>query len=591
MNTPDLTSPSDLITGAPAVTVLVADDTVTDRMILESLVKQFGHRVIGAADGAEAVALFAQERPDIVLLDALMPGMDGFEAAQQIKALAGEEFVPVIFLTSLSDTDSLVKCLTAGGDDFLSKPYNKVILQAKINAFARMRAMQTTILTQRNKIANHNSELIREQNIAKAVFDNIAHSGCLDASNIQYYLSPLSIFNGDVLVAGVRPSGNIMALLGDFTGHGLPAAMGSIPLATTFYGMVGKGFSLIDIAREINRKLKDILPLGMFCCASIIDLDFRGRTVKVWNGGLPAGYLLRKKDHSIQLLESRNLPLGILSDKDFKARFERYELALGDRIFLWSDGVHEARDPSGNMFGEERLLRLAKGVPDSSAILDEVVDQVHCFMGERERDDDLTVFAIEVVEPKTIQARVLTPEPYDEQGLVDWSLTFEIKASTFSGFDPLPILVHVLNDVRGLRGHINNLYTILAELYSNALEHGILRLSSNLKQDPEGFVQYYELRKERLANIAEGYIRFVIEHQYNAGPAKGGSLRINVFDSGDGFAGVEAVNAAIAAKHNDTEQYSGRGITLLKNICDSVIYHEPGNHVEVVFSWEEKVEL
>ena len=245
-----------------SLTILVADDTETDRLILETIVRKEGHRVISAKDGLEAVAAYAQERPDIVLLDALMPGLDGFGAARQIKELAGESLVPIIFLTSLTDTESLVKCLDAGGDDFLSKPYNRVILKAKIKSFNRMREMHATMLAQRDQIARHNEQFLQEQAVAKQVFDNVAHSGCLSASNVRYYLSSLAIFNGDVMVAAMRPSGSMMVLLGDFTGHGLPAAIGAMPLASTFYGMVHKGFSMTDLLREINGKLKSILPVG-----------------------------------------------------------------------------------------------------------------------------------------------------------------------------------------------------------------------------------------------------------------------------------------------------------------------------------------
>src|SRR5690606_2431138 len=238
------------------LTILVADDTDTDRLILETIVRKEGHRIISAKDGIEAVAAYAQERPDIVLMDALMPRLDGFGAARQIKASAGEELVPIIFLTSLNDTESLVQCLDAGGDDFLSKPYNRVILQAKIKSFNRMRKMHATMIKQRDQIARHNELFLQEQAVAKQVFDNVAHSGCLNASNVRYDLSSLAVFNGDVMVAAMRPSGSMMLLLGDFTGHGLPAAIGAMPLASTFYGMVHKGFSMTDVLRELNRKLK-----------------------------------------------------------------------------------------------------------------------------------------------------------------------------------------------------------------------------------------------------------------------------------------------------------------------------------------------
>jgi two-component system, HptB-dependent secretion and biofilm response regulator len=102
--------------------ILVADDTDTDRLILESIVRKEGHHVVSACNGLEAIQVYSVEKPDIVLLDALMPELDGFGAARKIKELAGDELVPIIFLTSLSDTESLVQCLDAGGDDFLSKP-------------------------------------------------------------------------------------------------------------------------------------------------------------------------------------------------------------------------------------------------------------------------------------------------------------------------------------------------------------------------------------------------------------------------------------------------------------------------------------
>jgi len=95
------------------LTVLIADDNAADRLLLSTIVSRQGHRVITAANGLEALALFAQERPQLVLMDALMPVMDGFEAARRIRRQAGEELVPIIFLTSLSEPEALVQSLEA----------------------------------------------------------------------------------------------------------------------------------------------------------------------------------------------------------------------------------------------------------------------------------------------------------------------------------------------------------------------------------------------------------------------------------------------------------------------------------------------
>ena len=105
-----------------SLTILIAEDSAADRMLLSSIVRRQGHEVLTAANGAEAVEAFRQQRPQLVLMDAMMPVMDGFEAAQQIKALAGETLVPIIFLTSLSESEALARCLEAGGDDFWQNP-------------------------------------------------------------------------------------------------------------------------------------------------------------------------------------------------------------------------------------------------------------------------------------------------------------------------------------------------------------------------------------------------------------------------------------------------------------------------------------
>ncbi|UTF60790.1 fused response regulator/phosphatase [Gilvimarinus sp. DA14] len=556
-----------------AITVLVADDTDTDRLILEAIVRKEGHNVISARDGREAVKEFKQHRPDIVLLDALMPHLDGFEAARQIKALAGEELIPIIFLTSLTDTPSLVKCLEAGGDDFLSKPYNRVILQAKIRAFYRMRTMNRTMLEQRDQIARHNEHFLQEQTVAKQVFDNITSGGQLNSACLRYFMSPLAVFNGDVMVAATTPAGNLMVLLGDFTGHGLPAAIGAMPLATTFYGMVSKGFSMSDILAEINGKLKSILPVGLFCCATMVEVNYRKNTARIWNGGLPAAYIYRLGG-SIEQVKSNHLPLGVLNNKDFKADAALFQLHHGERLYLWSDGIHEARNSDDEMFGEERILAAFARNESRQCMFDELLAKVKSFVGEGEKSDDLSLIEL-VMAPSQLEYSESSQPSQDQSRLAEWSLVFEVKPSSFAIFDPLPLLLSVLLEVPGLRNHSGTLYTVISELYSNALEHGVLQLDSTMKADPDGFDHYYQLRKTRTEQISEGYIRITLAHQTFA---EGGCLQITVEDSGPGFDldGLEV---------DEVNDYSGRGLKLVKSLCDSLEYQEPGNSVCATYRW------
>lgn len=126
--------------------ILAADDNRTNLHILRVFLKKLGHEVILAENGAEAVQHFIDDRPDLVLLDIMMPVMDGFEAARQIKALALDKWTPIIFLSALNRDENLIEGLEAGADDYLTKPINFVVLEAKIRSMQRSLGMQQSAL-------------------------------------------------------------------------------------------------------------------------------------------------------------------------------------------------------------------------------------------------------------------------------------------------------------------------------------------------------------------------------------------------------------------------------------------------------------
>jgi PAS domain S-box-containing protein len=125
--------------------VLVVDDTATNRQILQVFLKKLGFVVITAEDGAQAVERFVADKPDIVLMDVMMPVMDGFEATRRIKAASVIRWVPVIFLTALDKEDDLVNGLDSGGDDYLTKPISFVVLDAKLRSLRRTLALQSAL--------------------------------------------------------------------------------------------------------------------------------------------------------------------------------------------------------------------------------------------------------------------------------------------------------------------------------------------------------------------------------------------------------------------------------------------------------------
>ena len=565
-----------------ALRILIADDSDSDRLILKTLMKRLGHQVRAAANGSEAVAIFADYQADIVLLDVLMPVMDGITAARKIKDMAGEEWVPVIFLTSLTDSSALARCLDAGGDDFLTKPYNKVIIQAKLGAFNRMRQMHQTLSQQRDLISERNRQLLEEQQLAKRVFDNIAHTGCLDADNIRSHVSPLSIFNGDILFACPRPAGGMHVLIGDFTGHGLPAAIGALPIAEIFYGMTSMGFSGSDVLREINDKSGRILPTGMFCCAAMIQADFQLNQLRIWNGGLPDGVLFRKGGGR-DLVISRHLPLGVLNASRFDAAMDVFHTSAGDTLLMMTDGVLEAENEEAERFGEDRLKHALDVAPDAEAPIDTLLGAIRSFTGEQSGQDDLTLVSLEMVVASQFHEAAERLPQSALKGPAQWYCVYEVRDDTLAQFSPLPLLLHICMEVPGLRRKSADIYTLLSELYTNALEHGVLDLSSDLKTSPDGFSYYYSERERRLENVTGHFIRFALTHSTTL---NGGQLTITCEDSGRGFDhGRQFAPESPVDSDSSEAKYSGRGLLLMQKLGHSLCYSEYGSRAEIVYDW------
>jgi diguanylate cyclase (GGDEF)-like protein len=139
--------------------ILVVDDSPTIRAALRSLLERMGHTVVEADDGKEALQMYRQDRPGLVLIDVVMPVMDGYEAARQMRETSAEEWVPIIFLSSKEADQDLNRAIEAGGDDYLVKPVSFVVLNAKIRALQRLESMRAKQLEMSRDLASANREL------------------------------------------------------------------------------------------------------------------------------------------------------------------------------------------------------------------------------------------------------------------------------------------------------------------------------------------------------------------------------------------------------------------------------------------------
>lgn len=557
---------------------LVADDERSNRILIGAILKQAGYEVIHAENGSEAVELFMSKSPDIILMDVMMPVMNGYEAVREIKAIPSDKFTPVIFLTGVSGEDDLAKCIDVGGDDFLSKPISTTLLKAKIQSMERFSQLHSKV----NMLYARSQQ---DQHMAEEVFAGAVVSDNVALHSINTILKPAELFSGDVLLTAYSPSGDLNVLMGDFTGHGLAAALGAMPASETFRAMTGKGYSTQQILSAINSKLLNLLPTGMFMATQFVTIYNTLDHVSVCNCGMPDILFLDEHNSEIkQRISSNGLPLGITQDIDFHDFIEVINIKPGDKIVMVSDGLTEAVNEKKQQFGNHRFEDAILGSVAGDSVIDTVSNflQQHC--GNASQADDISLAEIPCSQEIFINVNVeltdtINDSDYitesDESDSIDFILA--LRGNRLCDSDPIPLLINNLNEIDGLGGHRRILYTILTELYTNALDHGVLGLDSSLKDTPEGFTLYYTEREKRLETLSDGQIRISLNSQQTI---RGGEITIIVSDSGSGFDYKK-----VQCDNLDHSRLSGRGLQLVYELCNSLRFKDPGNQVEARYSW------
>lgn len=563
-----------------SIRILIVDDDASSRLILRAQLKVFGYELLEAEDGVEAIEMFETEHPELVLMDVNMPKMDGYQATRAIKELCQDSYVPILFVTASEDETAIARCIEAGGDDFLIKPMIPIELESRIRAALKRRHLYQQLQDQHRALAQQQAHEERDQELARELFSRIAHLGCLDDVGIDYIASSLMVFNGDMLLAERTPYGTLRVMLGDFTGHGLPAAVGSLPAAEIFYGMTKKGFHISEVTAEINAKLHRILPSGIFCAAALIELNSENRQLQVWNGGLPHLLLYHQAQKKIRhTFHSLHLALGILAPESFDSSLENVIVSSADTLLAYSDGIVETENPSGELYGDHRLIERLHAEHGESSQFQSVLNDLEAFRGHAAQSDDLTLIEIPCgLENRVEYEGAASQSPAKPAREWTYQLTLVDKALT--DVDPVPLLIQSLLHIQGLDNFREDMFTILTELYINALDHGVLQLDSAIKSDAAGFAEYFRLREERLESLEGASVAISLEH---APAEQGGRLVIRIKDSGEGFDTARLDNS-----QSTETALSGRGVGLVKNLCHSLTYREEGSAVEAVFDWAYK---
>ncbi len=551
--------------------ILIVDDFDTNLILLSRLIKQMGMEPIQASGGREALQLFKEQRPDLVITDVCMQDLDGIELTRQIKALSGEDYVPVILATASNEEKLIEESLEVGWDSFVRRPFSLNLMKGKIQSmlrFARMHHTAQQLISTREQ----------EEQLAEQLFSRAVEQANVEDHRLTFYKKPAETFSGDVLLSARRLDGELFFLLGDFTGHGLTTAVGALPLSETFRAMVNKGYDSHHILEQINAKLRKLLPVNMFLALAMVAVSPDGQLVRIWNAGLPDILLLRSNG-KIERIPSDNPPLGILESIQTFSAFNT-TLNENDRLLLCSDGVTEARNQAQELFGEERLLHCL--TPEVASLSECLQASLQAFTQGQAQSDDIAM-----IEFRAAPATSFTPtgvclvsQSTAEAQSGAWRWSLELEGPDLAEANPVALAMSFLLETEGRSERWDPVFTVLTELYVNALDHGVLGLDSSLKTSADGFMEYFKLREERLKNLMSGSVqislkltRLIDDHR---------RLDIRIIDSGAGF-DVKEVLQRQAHASEASHQLMGRGITLVSSLCSSVEYFDNGTGVHVVY--------
>lgn len=547
---------------------LVVDDQAINRIVLIAALEEMGYDCIEAENGEQAIEQYKLTSPDLVMMDVMMPVMDGYQATIELKKLFTDRHVPIIFLTAKTDEESLLKCLECGGDDFLQKPVNTTMLQSKIQAHIRTQRLTNELIQKSAELEGLHSALQDEHETGNHVLSHALSKNLRHSDNIRSHLVGQSTFNGDILLSAAKPLGGLYVFLGDITGHGLAAAIGTIPLSQVFFTMTRKGKPAASIIREMNRSLRAFLPRSMFCAAILLELDASGKRVKIWSGGLPLCFHIQREKNSINMVSSDHLPLGVLDADSFSASMVTIDVKEGDSLMMMTDGIPESVNQQGEMFGLDTVEKIVNEYLGDA--FDQLLEQHACFVEGSSQEDDVSLVEVLAIPS---ESSALDGE---RQAVIPWATSVRLDALVLRQLDnPVQEVMRLLPERLEFSVYQERIATVITELYSNALEHGVLKLDSVLKRGADGFEKYYALRQERLEKLNEGSIE--IELFYD--PMKHSDrLGLRITDSGSGFQHDRSEPSKLKSK--DERSY-GRGIALIESLCSSLEYNDLGNQVTV----------
>jgi serine phosphatase RsbU (regulator of sigma subunit) len=373
--------------------LLLVDDDSENIQVVHSILKD-RYKIRVATNGAKALELAKIEPfPDLILLDVMMPQMDGYEVCRYLKADQKTKDTPVIFLTGKTEVADEARGFEVGAVDYIHKPFSPPIVTARVQTHVMLRDARETVARQ---LVSINSELEMARQIQLSILPQ--ETPKLEGLEIEARYLPMSSVAGDFYDFLVIDEKHVGILIADVSGHGLPSALIASMLQTGLAAQAPKASDPVQVLLGLNRALSGKFQ-SHFVTAAYLFLDIEKGTANYAGAAHPPVVLWQSKTGRTSEFVENGLMLGPFSDSTYSA--VTIPLEEGDRVLLITDGIIEAKDSSDEQFGMERLRQIVESNHTLSInrLADTVLNELSCWSKDvigPGQSDDITLLVIDL---------------------------------------------------------------------------------------------------------------------------------------------------------------------------------------------------
>ncbi len=378
----------------PPRKVLLVDDDPTSRRLLGSSLRHAGFELSAANDGAEALAAIETSPPDVLVLDFEMPGLDGAEVCRRLRASDRTALnqLPIIMLTGHTDEADEIACLTAGANDFVTKPVSRAVLVARLETQLRLGALSSALRMQNSEMARWREAQEADLAVARTTQQAIVTSAppLLDSWRVESVYTPLIQVGGDVYGWRQLDRETWLFWLADATGHGVAAALFTTLVALLFDHASAACMTAHGILTRVNAEFFSVLRGHsiMTACCAVITGD--GRLSYAGAGHPPI--LIRRRNGIVESLPSLNKIMGI--DLSTEMGETATTLACGDVALLYTDGLHSLKTSAAERFTSDTVADVLARIDGRADLLPRLIAELVQRSGAQAFDDDLAAIAL-----------------------------------------------------------------------------------------------------------------------------------------------------------------------------------------------------